>query len=346
MAKIKTIAFFNNKGGVGKTTLACNFASWLSIKQHKKVIVLDCDPQANATQLSLTDEKWDEIYSDINRSYSQTILHVFQEIIAGNSNIQTDYKPQRAERFKYDILSAHPNLANVEDDLSSSWTQFGIKPGGTNRTIWLRKLCKSLEQDHEYDYAIIDMGPSLGALNRSIIIGCDTFITPVEPSLFSQYALLNIGTWVTDIIRRYNDVRTRIMDEPQTSNLIESLPQVLPITNGWLGYTIQQYFVKKYKKEQKIQSYEYYKAKIAESSETLLKLLPSDEHVGEIGTIPYMFSMAPRAQAAHTPIACLTPDDGLIGGQVRQRDKYAEQLEVVFEEILRRLYIADTSTKH
>ena len=53
MAKIKTIAFFNNKGGVGKTTLACNFASWLSIKQHKKVIVLDCDPQANATQLSL-----------------------------------------------------------------------------------------------------------------------------------------------------------------------------------------------------------------------------------------------------------------------------------------------------
>lgn len=81
MTQIKTIAFFNNKGGVGKTTLACNFASWLSRKHDKKVIVIDCDPQANATQLSLSNEQWDNIYEDINRSDSETLLHVFQHFI-------------------------------------------------------------------------------------------------------------------------------------------------------------------------------------------------------------------------------------------------------------------------
>ena len=338
MTEIKTIAFFNNKGGVGKTTLACNFASWISRKKGKKVVVIDCDPQANATQLSLSNDQWDEIYENIRQSRLETLLHVFQEIIEGNSDIRTDYKLHNAERFEYDVLAAHPNLANIEDRLSSSWTEFqGRILGGAYRTAWLRRLCKSLEENHNYDYAIIDMGPSLGALNRSILISCDAFITPVEPSLFSQYALLNIGTWVTDIITEYNRSRSDLIAKHDDIDFTGTLPEVLPLTKGWLGYTIQQYLVKKYKEEQKVKSYEYYKTKIAESSRQLLNLLPLDEPRGEIGTIPYMFSMAPRAQAVHAPIERLVPADGLIGGQAKQRDKYAQQLEIVFKEAYARI---------
>ncbi len=338
MSKIVTVAFFNNKGGVGKTTLACNFASWISRVQRKKVVVIDCDPQANATQLSLFDEQWDEIYEDIKKSRPQTLLHVFQEIIEGNSDIRTDYKLHRADRFEYEVLAAHPNLASIEDRLSTSWVEFqGGILGGANRTVWLRRLCESLRDDHGYDYVIIDMGPSLGALNRSILLACDAFITPVEPSLFSQYALLNIGTWVTEIISEYNRSREDIVRKHDDIDFSSKLPDVLPLTNGWIGYTIQQYLVKKYKKEKKVVSYEYYKSRIESSSEKLLSLLPFDESRGEIGTIPYMFSMAPRAQAAHAPIACLVPADGLIGGQAKQRDKYSQQLEIVFKEAYERI---------
>ena len=340
MTQIKTIAFFNNKGGVGKTTLACNFASWLSRKHDKKVIVIDCDPQANATQLSLSNEQWDNIYEDINRSDSETLLHVFQHFIEGNATIRTDYKLHEAKNFKYSVIAAHPNLAKIEDKLSTSWRDFrASEPAGANRSIWLKNLCQSLQNEHEYEYAIIDMGPSLGALNRSILLSCDAFITPVEPSLFSQYALLNIGSWVTDIISEYKRNREDLIREYPTKR--GDFPEELPIIFGWLGYTIQQYFRKRYKSEQTIKSYEFYKEKIAESSNKLATLSPPGVTSAEIGTIPYMFSLAPRAQAAHKPIALLEVRDGLIGGQSQQRDKYIKQLDLVFDEIFQRIIILD-----
>ena len=118
----------------------------------------------------------------------------------------------------------------------------------------------------------------------------------------------------------------------------EKVPERLPLIKGWIGYTIQQYLVKKKDRgEQKVKSYEYYKVKIADSSDTLLRLLPNGDLDGEIGTIPYMFSMAPLAQSVHAPIACLKPADGLIGGQAKQRDKYVTQLELVFSEIFDRI---------
>lgn len=339
MTQIKTIAFFNNKGGVGKTTLACNFASWLSRKQGKKVVVIDCDPQANATQLSLSDALWDSVYEDVTKSRKETLLHVFHDIIDGNATICKDYRLHEAERFSYSILAAHPNLATIEDTLSSSWVEFlGAMSAGANRSTWLYSLCADLNIERGCEYAIIDMGPSLGALNRSILLGCDAFITPVEPSLFSQYALLNIGSWVTRIIEGYDRGRKETLTQSPDLGFKEKLPEKLPLTRGWIGYTIQQYLVKKKdKEEQKVKSYEYYKAKIADSSDTLLRLLPNGDLDGEIGTIPYMFSMAPLAQSVHAPIACLKPADGLIGGQAKQRDKYVTQLELVFSEIFDRI---------
>ena len=339
MAKVKAIAFFNNKGGVGKTTLACNFASWLSRKHGKRVVVIDCDPQANATQLSLTDDLWDTIYEDVDKSRKETLLHVFNDINDGYATICNDYRLHHAERFEYTVLAAHPNLATIEDTLSSSWVEFlAAKPAGANRTTWLRSLCTDLNTQHEFEYAIIDMGPSLGALNRSILLGCDAFITPVEPSLFSQYALLNIGTWVTKIIEDYERSRQETLRKSPDLGFKDKLPETLPLTEGWIGYTIQQYLVKKKEgQERTVKSYEYYKSKIAASSETLLRLLPNENLNGEIGTVPYMFSMAPLAQSRHTPIACLKPADGLIGGQAKQRDKYVAQLELIFSEVFNRI---------
>ena len=54
---MKAIAMFNNKGGVGKTTVLCNLASWLSLNEHKKVLVIDADPQCNTTTYVLDDDE-------------------------------------------------------------------------------------------------------------------------------------------------------------------------------------------------------------------------------------------------------------------------------------------------
>ncbi|WP_202813702.1 AAA family ATPase [Rhizobium ecuadorense] len=63
---MQSIAFFNNKGGVGKTTLLCNLAAYLALIKKKKVLVVDADPQCNATQLMLDETEVLKIYDTAN----------------------------------------------------------------------------------------------------------------------------------------------------------------------------------------------------------------------------------------------------------------------------------------
>lgn len=63
---MKVITFFNNKGGVGKTTTIVNLASYLSISKEKKILLVDLDPQSNATQAILPEDMWMEFYDPEN----------------------------------------------------------------------------------------------------------------------------------------------------------------------------------------------------------------------------------------------------------------------------------------
>jgi cellulose biosynthesis protein BcsQ len=122
MRKPESLAFMNNKGGVGKTTLLANMAHFLSATERKRVLVVDLDPQCNATQLLLSDDEWDGVYGgDQRRTGARTILHALRNIQRGDSGIETDYRIYRSARFAVDIVPGHPSMALMEDRLSSSW---------------------------------------------------------------------------------------------------------------------------------------------------------------------------------------------------------------------------------
>ena len=125
------IAFFNNKGGVGKTTLACNFAAFAA-SAGRRVLILDLDPQCNSTQLVLTEDQWAEIYGDVTASDAKTILAPLQPIRSGDSAVDgTDLPLVASGRFGADVLPGHPSLSIFEDLLGSSWSEFGGgRPGG------------------------------------------------------------------------------------------------------------------------------------------------------------------------------------------------------------------------
>ena len=67
---MKSIAFFNNKGGVGKTTLLCNLASYFSKKLNKNVLVIDADPQCNATSYVLDEDVVRKLFDEIAAKYA------------------------------------------------------------------------------------------------------------------------------------------------------------------------------------------------------------------------------------------------------------------------------------
>lgn len=116
------VAFFNNKGGVGKTTLACNFAAW-EAAAGRSVLIVDLDPQCNSTQLVLDEEQWEALYEDRPRSEQKTVMGLLRHFRAGESTLDfaaaTNTVP--SGRFGVDVLPGHPSLSIFEDLLSDSW---------------------------------------------------------------------------------------------------------------------------------------------------------------------------------------------------------------------------------
>ena len=332
-----TVAFFNNKGGVGKTTLACNFAAFVA-SPERRVLVLDLDPQCNSTQLLLDEDQWETIYEDVDTSGVKTILRPLHPIRSGDSEVDTTNLPLfRSERFGVDVLPGHPSLSIFEDILGASWALFGGgKPAGARRTAWLRALRQYL--DDLYEVIVVDVSPSLGAINRSALIGADHFVTPMAADLFSLYALDNIASWFQRWLTEYDRAREASDEELLATGYDHLAPRDIPIRQGFLGYTVQQYVSRASGGDvRRVQAYDQHRDQIPEHARQLEEL---SEYAGselDLGVVPNMFSMIPLAQSVHAPIVALTSADGLRGAQVSQQERYAEQLQAIFAQIDGRL---------
>lgn len=334
------VAFFNNKGGVGKTTLACNFAASEATK-GKRTLIVDLDPQCNSTQLVLDDHQWRGIYEERETSEAQTVMGLLRIIRAGDSELDlSSLNVVRGKRFDVDVLPGHPSLSIFEDILSEAWGQFrGGQPAGARRTVWLRTLREHVADD--YDVIVVDVSPSLGAINRSALVGSDSFVTPMAPDLFSLYALDNITTWFQRWLKEYDAGRVNAAENLQATGYSTALPDPLPIRHGFIGYTVQQYVSRASGGQiRDIEAYDKHRREIPARASSLIELSRLSEGL-ELGTVPNMFSMIPLAQSCHSPIAGLGRDDGLRGAQFSQQERYAEQLDEIFERISRRVASAE-----
>jgi cellulose biosynthesis protein BcsQ len=178
-----SVGFFNNKGGVGKTTLLCNVAASLA-RKGKKVLVLDADPQCNASAYLLPDDTLIEMLFDDNHNSIDTL---FDSIRRGQGFSQALPTILRSPRFKVDLIIGDPKLSLREDLLATDWasTRQG-EPRGFQTTYALKELITRLDS---YEYVFVDMGPSLGALNRSVLLAVDYFLMPLSVDIFSLMAV-------------------------------------------------------------------------------------------------------------------------------------------------------------
>ncbi|ADB50445.1 Cobyrinic acid ac-diamide synthase [Conexibacter woesei DSM 14684] len=331
-----SVAFFNNKGGVGKTTLACNYAAY-EASQGNEVLIVDLDPQCNSTQLVLDDDQWDEIYEDRRTSEPKTVMGLLRHFRGGEARLDMGaWNPIKGERFDVDVLPGHPSLSILEDLLSEAWS--GLKAGGAagaRRSLWLRALREEIER--KYDLIVIDASPSLGAINRSALVGSDTFVTPMAPDLFSLYALENITGWFERWIKEYDGGRVGAQEELEAIGYELKIPDPLPIQHGFVGYTVQQYVSRSSGGEvRQTEAYEQHRREIPKRARSLSRLSRLDGSP-DLGTVPNMFSMIPLAQSCHSPIAGLQKEDGLRGAQISQQQRYVDQLQEVFGNIATRV---------
>ena len=338
---MKAIAFFNNKGGVGKTTLACNLVSYMNIYAGKRVLLIDADPQCNATQAMLDDEECEGIYltetQDIKTLY--THLRPFE---MGDSQIELPSIPipGTTNRFQTDLIPGHPSMSVIEDMLSDSWSDLqGRKIGGYRVTNWCHQLIQSMIG--RYDLIVFDVGPSLGALNRSIILSCDFIITPFGCDIFSLLGIMNISDWIRKWDLQYmRSVNDLACDEP---GVLDQYKIIIDTSkkHRFLGYSVQQYVSRQFKTGPRpVKSYDEIMKRIPGTVQKAMSgLVPSGlpSESLELGHIPYLYSLVPMAQAAKAPIHSLASSDGVIGSQYGQVKEFKYLMSQFSDRLLANL---------
>jgi cellulose biosynthesis protein BcsQ len=331
---VKSIAFFNNKGGVGKTTLSCNIAAHFAGPLRKRVLVIDCDPQCNASQLILADDRCQEIYHGGNSSTGSTLLTVMRPISEGDASIAQDVTPERSSqnRFGVDLLPGHPAMSVVEDRLSTAWNNLrAAEIGGFRITNWFPQLLVQLSA--RYDVVFVDLGPSLGPLTRSVLLGSDYFITPMGCDIFSIVGIRNIGHWLARWIDDYERHLHHFRRDNAEAIGRYKIQEELSVKHGFTGYTVLQYITKSREGERRATA----------AFEDILREIPLviEQSLGSffkngltlqqshLGDIPNLYSLVPLAQSAHAPITSLESRDGLAGGQYKQQEVYADFIRKV-----------------
>jgi len=165
------IAISNQKGGVGKTTIAFNLAKGLAAK-GKRVLAIDNDPQGNLTSAFLADPK--TLKADVISYYKPSLANPVPEILYENLA----------------LLGANQNLATVTD-LQIDDVLFGLREG-----------LEAVAED--FDYILIDCLPSFGLLQLAALTAADRVLIPVTPSNFSVQGLTTLFDTITRVQKRFN----------------------------------------------------------------------------------------------------------------------------------------------
>ena len=310
---MKSIAVFNNKGGVGKTTLLCNLASYLQRECGKRILVIDADPQCNSTTYALDENSFYDVYYEPKLF---TISDLVPPLKRGKGFIDK-FDVIESTGFGFDLVPGNPALAMWEDFLSSDWGDVAKAEIRGIRTNMLFVHFLSLCQ--EYDYVFFDMGPSLGAINRAVLLACDYFITPMSSDIFSLLALENIGVsidkWRTD----FNGAFERINQEDRED--VDNLK--CKCTIKFLGYVEQQYITKSDSGTKRaVRAYETILKQIPKAMEEKVVAPINSEKYGELnyklGSIPNYYSLIPMSQNAHKPLFSLSNQDGVVGAHYQK----------------------------
>jgi len=210
---MKTISVFNNKGGVGKTTLTFHLAHALS-GIGKRVLIIDLDPQCNLTILSMDSEVLHEIWEaedsfidDFESAKNLFSTSAFDKLTNDSRSIHFLLKPTEdgvsdltsvSAPYKLnsnlDLIPGRLTLHRYEEKIANRWSDALQGDPLAIRTLTkVRALAIQYAEKFGYDIVIFDTSPSLGTLNKLIISTTDGFVIPCMPDMFSLYGIRNIG---------------------------------------------------------------------------------------------------------------------------------------------------------
>lgn len=299
-----TLAFFNNKGGVGKTTLLYHLA-WMFAEMGRRVLVADLDPQANLTSMFLTEPELEKLW-DPDNTQEQSVMAPLSPIIRGLGDIGPTPVQRIAPNIR--LIPGDLSLSNFESNLSEAWGDcLDGKEPAFRTTSSLYRIIRQAAEKFEADLVLIDVGPNFGAINRAALICADAVVIPVAPDLFSIQGLRNLGPTLKSWRREWEK---RLAENP-AADLPLPAAAMKP-----LGYVVLQFGIRD---SRPVSAYEKWARRIpATFREKVLGAPPNGTDAAEndpncLGLLKHYRSLMPMAMEARKPIFKLKPSDGAIG---------------------------------
>lgn len=304
----KRLVVFNHKGGVSKTTSTYNIG-WMIAKNHR-VLLVDADPQCNLSSLVLSDE-FEKYYTD-DETKLQNIKDGVAATFLGKPVPISPVACQNLDRApSLFLLAGHANLSEYDGALTFAQISNNAIATLQNLPGAFSELLRLTEQEYEIDYTIIDLNPSLSAINQNLFLTSNAFIIPTNPDPFSIMALETLRT----VLPRWMEWKRGAVElfKDSAYPLFEGTPK-------FLGVLIQRFNIRKGKAARP------YRDNITEIKANVSQILfpvlseagmvfAPDEYMGIaaqnycLSEIPDFQGLLPKSYEASVPIFELTDDE-------------------------------------
>ncbi|MEV0809238.1 ParA family protein [Micromonospora sp. NPDC050200] len=337
-----SVALFNNKGGVGKTTLTYHLAHMLQRLGHR-VLAIDLDPQSNLTAAFLDEDELAEIWQEgLQASWplidgqqklllradrdSGTVASAVEPIMRGLGDVRFANPITITEGLW--LVPGDLNLSAFEDKLSAAWPNSLIGDHAALRTTTaFHRLILDASERVRADVVLVDVGPNLGAINRAALLAADTVLMPLAADLFSLRGLRNLGPALRDWRRIWK------------TNVLPHVPSDIAAPQGTmtpLGYVVMQ---PKMRLDRPVKAYQRWldRVPIVFGSSVLD---PPNEDIGnsyEIATLRNYQSLMPLAHDARKPMFDLRSADGALGSSQTLVQRCYQDFRSLSQELLKRL---------
>lgn len=325
---MKTIALFNNKGGVGKTSLVYHLA-WMYADLGLRVLAADLDPQANLSTMFLDEDRLETLWPNANPGL--TVLGPILPLLEGEGGIGD---PHIEDIQDIGLLVGDLSLSSFEDELSGQWPRCLAGEKRAFRVIGaFHDIISRAALSREADIVLIDVGPNLGAINRAALIAADFVVIPLAPDLFSIKGLQNLGPRLREWRQGWQD---RLTKQPPGLHLPDG--QMEPV-----GYVVLQHPVRL---DRPVKAYEKWMARVPQVyrvsvlDEKNAKPVGMDNDPYCLATLKHYRSLMPLAQEARKPMFHLKPADGASGAHVAQVQSCYKDFQALARRIAQRCGIA------
>ena len=304
---MKTIAFFNNKGGVGKTTLVYHLA-WMYAELGCSVVAADLDPQASLSAVFLNADRLEELWPD--GGHPDSILGAVSPILRGLGDIREPHVERVADNLG--LVVGDLGLSSFEAKLSSAWPgcMEGDESAFRAESAFHRTILSATDKQNA-DLALIDVGPNLGAINRAAIIAANFVVFPLAPDLFSLQALRNVGPTLREWRGAWRD---RLERRPAVEDLDLPSADIVPA-----GYIVMQHAVRAGRPVQAYQKWikripDVYRKEALDNVGTGASSTEGDSEC--LATLKHYRSLMAMAHEARKPMFHLRAADGALGGHI------------------------------